>query len=68
MTTEEYEAYTEFLNNIERVAEKHGWNIGIAENHSEDIDFPRVELTFIPALGYDSQFRKFGIKDGGNKE
>lgn len=61
MTFKEEEAYTDFLNDIERVAEKHGWNIGIAENQSEDKEFPRVELTFIPAIGYDSQFRKFGI-------
>jgi hypothetical protein len=63
MTDKELEAYTDFLNDIERVAEKHGWNIGIADNQSEDKKFSRVELTFIPALGYDSQFRKFGIKE-----
>ena len=66
MTDKELEAYTDFLNDIERVAEKHGWNIGIADNHSEDKTFVRVELTFIPAGGYDSQFRKFGLKE--NKE
>ena len=63
MNNKELCAYTDFLNDIEQVAEKHGWNIGIAENHSEDKNFVRVELTFIPALGYDSQFRKFGLKE-----
>lgn len=63
MTDKELEAYTDFLNDIERVVEKHGWNIGITNNHSEDKDFPRVELTFVPAIGYDAQFRKFGIKE-----
>lgn len=59
----EEEAYTDFLNAIERVAEEHGWNIGIAENYSEDESFVRVVLTFIPAIGYDAQFRKFGCKE-----
>ncbi len=52
-------ALTDFLNDIEKVVEKHGWNIGMYENYSEDELFSRVEVTFIPALGYDSQFRKF---------
>lgn len=30
MTNAEQDAYTDFLNDIEKVAEKHGWNIGIA--------------------------------------
>lgn len=64
MKGKELEAYTDFLNDIERTAEKHGWNIGITDNQSEDITFPRVEITFIPASGYDSQFRKFGVKEG----
>lgn len=67
MNNEELNAYTDFLNDIEQVAEKHGWNIGIAENHSEDKKFVRVELTFIPAIGYDSQFRKFGLKETDNE-
>ena len=53
------EAFADFLNDIEQVAQKHGWNIGSYENLSDDKDFERVEITFIPALGYDSQFRKF---------
>ena len=53
------EAYAEFLNAIEQVAEQHGWNIGIHDDKSDD-KYPTVELTFIPASGYDSQFRKFG--------
>ncbi|MBO4542162.1 MAG: hypothetical protein J5725_03150 [Bacteroidales bacterium] len=63
MSDKELEAYADFLNDIEIVAEKHGWNIGIADNLSEDKTFARVELTFIPAGGYDSQFRKFGVKE-----
>lgn len=59
MTEKELEAFTEFLNDIEEVVEKHGWNIGMYENFSNDKDFERVEITFIPAIGYDSQFRKF---------
>ena len=51
-------ALTDFLNDIEEVAQKHGWNIGMYENFSED-EYSRIEITFIPALGYDSQFRKF---------
>ena len=67
MTDEELSAYTDFLNDIEYVAEQHGWNIGITENHSEDKEFVRVEITFIPAIGYDSQFRKFGVKEENNE-
>ena len=63
MTDKELEAYADFLNDIEIVAEKHGWNIGIVDNQSEDKTFARVELTLIPAGGYDSQFRKFGVKE-----
>ena len=63
MTDKELDAYTDFLNDINRTAEKHGWYIGIADNQSEDKDFVRVELTFIPAIGYDGQFRKFGAKE-----
>ena len=51
------EALTKFLNDIESVAQKHGWNIGAYDNRSEMEDV--VELVFTPALGYDSQFRKF---------
>jgi len=59
MNEKELDTFTEFLNDIEEVAEKHGWNIGLYENLSDDKKFERVEITFIPALGYDSQFRKF---------
>ena len=54
---EELTALTEFLNDIEEVATKHGWNIGAYENKSKKEDL--IEIVFIPALGYDSQFRKF---------
>lgn len=54
---EELTALTEFLNDIEEVAEKHGWNIGAYENKSKKADM--IEIVFISALGYDSQFRKF---------
>ena len=60
ITIDEEEAYADFLNDIERVAEKHGWNVGIHDNKSGDKTFPRVELTFVPAIGYDAQFRRFG--------
>ena len=53
------DALTDFLNDIEEVAQKHGWNIGMYENLSDDKEFERVEIMFIPAIGYDSQFRKF---------
>lgn len=53
----ELEALTKFLNDIESVAQKHGWNIGAYENKSKKEDL--IEVVFIPALGYDSQFRKF---------
>lgn len=57
MTDEELDAITDFLNDIERVAEKHGLTVGAYENcMDEDKSFV---ITFIPALGYDSQFRKF---------
>lgn len=55
----ELDALTDFLNDIESVAQKHGWNIGMYDNLSEN-DSPSVEITFIPAISYDSQFRKFG--------
>ena len=64
MKKEEQDAYTDFLNGIERVAEKHGWNIGISDNHSEDKTFPRVEITFVPAGGADALNRKFGASEG----
>mgnify|MGYP006351097299 FL=1 len=53
------DAFVDFLNDIEKVAERHGWNVGITDNQSEDKGFPRVEITFIPALGADSLNRKF---------
>lgn len=53
----ELTALTNFLNDIEEVATKHGWNIGAYENKSKEADM--IEIVFIPALGYDSQFRKF---------
>ena len=53
----ELEALTKFLNDIESVAQKHGWNIGAYDNKSKEEDI--IELVFTPALGYDSQFRKF---------
>jgi len=51
------EALTKFLNDIEQVATKHGWNIGAYHNKSKEED--TIELVFTPAIGYDSQFRKF---------
>lgn len=51
------EALTKFLNDIEQVATKHGWNIGAYQNKSKEEDI--IELVFTPAIGYDSQFRKF---------
>ena len=57
MTKEE--AYCEFLNDLEQVAEKHGWNIDISCNYSDDEEYPRVEITFGHALGADSLNRKF---------
>ena len=53
----ELEALTKFLNDIESVVQKHGWNIGGYDNKSKTDDI--IEMVFIPALGYDSQFRKF---------
>ena len=61
MTNTEQDAYTDFLNDIENVAEKNGWNIAIADNHSEDNNFSRVEITFITAGGADALNRKFGV-------
>ena len=55
----ELEAFTKFLNDIESVVEKQGWNIDMYENLSDDKDYPRVVITFGHAIGYDSQFRKF---------
>ena len=54
---EELTALTEFLNDIEETATKHGWNIGAYENKSKEADM--IEIVFISAIGYDSQFRKF---------
>lgn len=53
----ELTALTEFINDIEETANKHGWNIGSYENKSKKEDL--IKIVFIPALGYDSQFRKF---------
>ena len=53
------DALTDFLNDVEEAAKKHGWNIGLYEHLSDNKAFGRVEITFIPAIGYDSQFRKF---------
>ena len=60
MTEIEMEYFVELLNDIESVVEKHGWNIGVYQNFSNDKDYSRIEITLIPAIGYDSQFRKFG--------
>lgn len=54
----EEEAYCTFLNDLERVAENHGWNIFMSENFSDD-DFPRIVITFGHAIGTDAQNRKF---------
>lgn len=55
----EEEAYCAFLNDLERVAESHGWNIFMSEDFSDDNEFPRVEITFGHAIGEDAQNRKF---------
>lgn len=55
----EEEAYCDFLNDLERVAESHGWNIFMSEDFSDDNDFPRVVITFGHAIGMDAQNRKF---------
>ena len=65
-TDGELEALTEFLNDIEEVVQKHGWTIGMYDNLSEN-DSPSVIITFIPAIGYDSQFRKFGKESKPNE-
>ena len=64
-TSGDLEALTEFLNDIEEVVQKHGWTIGMYDNLSEN-DSPSVIITFIPAIGYDSQFRKFGKESKPN--
>lgn len=45
------EAYCDFLNALERVAEKYGWNIDISSNLSDDAEYPRIEIIFGHALG-----------------
>jgi hypothetical protein len=59
MGDEKKEAYYSFLNDLERVAESHGWNIYMSEDFSDDNEFPRVVITFGPAIGMDAQNRKF---------
>ena len=56
--SDELEAITEFLNDIEEVAQKHGLNIGTYENNMEENK--SFNIMFIPALGYDAQFLRFG--------
>lgn len=58
MNDEELEAMTEFLNDIEEVAQKHGLNIGAYENNMNETK--SFNIMFIPALGYDAQFLRFG--------
>lgn len=56
--SDELKAITEFLNDIEEVAQKHGLNIGTYENNMEETK--SFNIMFIPALGYDAQFLRFG--------
>jgi hypothetical protein len=56
--SDELEAITEFLNDIEKVAQKHGLNIGAYENNMKETE--TFDIMFIPALGYDAQFLRFG--------
>lgn len=58
MTTRE-DPYVNFLNDIERVAEKYGYNIDSSCNYCDDEEYPRVELTFGHAIGSDALNRKF---------
>ena len=51
--------YVNFLNDIEGVAEKYGYNIDMSCNYSDDNEYPRVEITFGHAIGTDSQNRRF---------
>ena len=58
MTSRE-DPYVNFLNDIERVAEKYGYKIDISCNYSDDEEYPRVELTFGHAIGSDALNRRF---------
>ena len=58
--SDELKAITEFLNDIEEVAQKHGLNIGAYENKMEETE--SFDIMFIPALGYDAQFLRIGRK------
>lgn len=61
----ELQAITDFLNDIEEVAEKHGLNIGIYENNMKETE--SFNIVFIPALGYDAQFLRIGKKSEEEK-
>ena len=53
MNKEEYIA--DFLNEIEKIAEKYGWNIGGYDYTKEDW----FDLFFVPAIGSDAKNKKF---------
>ena len=54
MTREE--SFIDFINEINKVAIKYGWNVGCHEFGEE---CESLKLTFILAIGSDSQNRKF---------
>lgn len=49
------QAIADFMNEIESIAEKYGWNIGGYNFETEDW----LDVFFIPAVGMDSLNRKF---------
>ena len=52
----EEDEFMNFLNDINKVAIKYGYNVG---GHEFDEEAELIDMFFIPALGADSQNRKF---------
>lgn len=58
---DELQAITDFINDIEKVAQKHGLNVGSYENNMKELE--SFNIIFIPAIGYDSQFLRIGKEE-----
>lgn len=52
----EEDAFINFLNDINKVAIKYGYNVG---GHEFDEEAELIEMLFIPAIGMDAQNKKF---------
>ena len=49
------EAFAEFLNNVEEISEKYGWNVAGYNFEANDL----LDVTLVSAIGSDAHNRQF---------